>query len=85
MENRKTIKIIVAALIAALLLAGACAVMGRFITPLDAADGNDAAAAIAVAGKAGSIEGGVKMARESIDSGAAMEKLATLIKFSNQR
>ena len=46
MENRKTIKIIVAALIAALLLAGACAVMGRFITPLDAADGNDAAAAI---------------------------------------
>ncbi len=45
----------------------------------------NAAAAIAVAGKAGSIEGGVKMARESIDSGAAMEKLATLIKFSNQR
>lgn len=46
MENRKTIKIIVAALIAALLLAGACAVMGRFITPPDAADGDDAAAAI---------------------------------------
>ena len=45
----------------------------------------NAAAAIVVAEKAPTIEDGVEMAHQSIDSGAALEKLRVLINFSNQR
>ncbi|MFR6032413.1 MAG: hypothetical protein ACLUKN_04075 [Bacilli bacterium] len=41
----------------------------------------NAAAAIVVAEKAPTIEDGVEMARQSIDSGAALEKLRVLINF----
>ena len=41
------------------------------------------AAAIRVSGKAGSINDGINMARESITSGAAMKKLEELIKITN--
>ncbi|MBO8131207.1 MAG: anthranilate phosphoribosyltransferase [Candidatus Marinimicrobia bacterium] len=42
----------------------------------------NAAAGFYVAGKAGSIEDGITMAEESIDSGRAMEKLNELIRFT---
>lgn len=44
----------------------------------------NSAAAIVAAGLAESFEVGVKMARESIDSGAALSKLEKLLEFSNQ-
>ncbi len=43
----------------------------------------NAGAAIKVSGKVDSIYDGIKMARESIESGAAMKKLKDLIRFTN--
>jgi anthranilate phosphoribosyltransferase len=44
----------------------------------------NAAAALMVAGKADSMESGLRLAAESIDSGAAAGKLERLIRFTNQ-
>jgi len=44
----------------------------------------NAGSAIYVAGKAGSIKEGIELARQTIKSGKAMEKLEALIKMSNQ-
>jgi len=44
----------------------------------------NAAAAVYVAGKAESIKAGIEIARQTIKSGKAMEKLENLIKLSNQ-
>ena len=44
----------------------------------------NAGAALYIAGKADSIENGVKMAEQLIDSGAAMKKLEEFIEKSNQ-
>jgi anthranilate phosphoribosyltransferase len=44
----------------------------------------NAAAALMAAGKAGSMEAGLRMAAESIDSGAAAGKLERLVAFTNQ-
>lgn len=45
----------------------------------------NAGAALYVCGKADNIEAGVRMAREAIDSGAALEQLNKLIEFTNRR
>lgn len=45
----------------------------------------NAGAALYVCGKANNIEAGVRMAREAIDSGAALEQLNKLIEFTNRR
>ncbi len=44
----------------------------------------NAAAAILVGGKASSLEEAIEMAKESIDSGRAMEKLNQLVQFTNR-
>ena len=44
----------------------------------------NAGAALYIAGKAASIEAGVKMAEQLIDSGAALKKLEEFIQKSNQ-
>jgi len=44
----------------------------------------NAAAVFVASEKATDLRGGVEMARESIDSGRAMEKLEALIRFSNR-
>ena len=44
----------------------------------------NAGAALYIAGKAVSIEAGVKMAEQLIDSGAALKKLEEFIQKSNQ-
>jgi len=44
----------------------------------------NAAAALSVGGKAGSVREGVELARASIDSGAAKEKLRKLVEVTNQ-
>ena len=44
----------------------------------------NAGAALYIAGKAASIEAGVKMAEQLIDSGAALKKLEEFIEKSNQ-
>ncbi len=43
----------------------------------------NAAAGLVVAGKSGSLEQGMPLARESLDSGRALSKLRALIKFTN--
>jgi anthranilate phosphoribosyltransferase len=43
----------------------------------------NAAAALVAAGRAGDFLEGVRIARESIDSGAAREKLEALVAFSS--
>jgi len=45
----------------------------------------NAAAAIYVAGKAESIEEGIRLAEESIDSGKALQKLEEVVKFTGER
>jgi anthranilate phosphoribosyltransferase len=52
--------------------------------PRDAVLAN-AAAALVAAGRAADLATGVKVARESIDSGAAQEKLSQLVKFSGRK
>ena len=44
----------------------------------------NAGAACYIGGMAGSIEEGIQLAKETIDSGRAMEKLETLVEFSNK-
>lgn len=44
----------------------------------------NAGAALYIGGKAESVEEGIKLAAETIDSGRAMEKLETLVEFSNK-
>jgi len=43
----------------------------------------NSAAALVVAGKADSMQQGIKLAAESLDSGAAAQKLAALVQFAN--
>lgn len=45
----------------------------------------NAAAAIYVAGKTDSIENGIRLAEESIDSGKALQKLEAVVKFTGER
>ena len=44
----------------------------------------NAGCAIYISGKADTIADGIEMARESIDSGKALEKLNELIEFTNK-
>ena len=44
----------------------------------------NAAAALVAAGKTDTIEAGMRVATESIDSGAAHDKLQKLVRFTNQ-
>ena len=57
---------------------------GRELGPKRSAVLLNAGAALYVAGRADTLEAGVKMAQEAIDSGKAQEKLEQFIAYSNE-